>query len=189
MKKILLLLVLFMPFVLFSQNKYNKEDIKIALDTEISGCRVIATGKVQVSQSDQIPLTVYIMLMNTSKGKEYSIRFSCRCYERLYMKKGRPILLKQSNGKVLTFKTDDDIDQDFGFMVEHDLYTNNIGFFVTRKQINDIIQGKIVKVRLTTDDTNMIDFKIENNLFSEVLSQQLKAIDDQMSNSRIYQDF
>ena len=96
---------------------------------------------------------------------------------------------KKSNGTILTFKTDDDIDQDFGFMVEHELYTNNIGFFVSRKQLNEIIQGKIVKVRLTTDDTKMIDFKIDNNLFSEVLDRQLKAIDDRMKNNDIYQDF
>ena len=69
------------------------------------------------------------------------------------------------------------------------ILTNNIGFFVSRKQLNEIIQGKIVKVRLTTDDTKMIDFKIDNNLFSEVLDQQLKAIDDRMKNNDIYQDF
>lgn len=189
MRKILLLFIVLMPFVLFSQSSIDKDGIKIALDTEISGSRVIATNKVQVSRNEQFPLEVRIMLMNTSKGKEYSIRFSCLCYNQLYMKKGRPVLLKKSNGKILTFKTDDDIDQDFGFMVEHDLYTNNIGFFVSRKQLNEIIQGKIVKVRLTTDDTKMIDFKIDNNLFSEVLDQQLKAIDDRMKNNDIYQDF
>jgi hypothetical protein len=48
---------------------------------------------------------------------------------------------------------------------------------VTREQINEIIQGGIVKVRFALNSTSMIDYKVENNRFSEALSQQLEVLD------------
>jgi predicted 3-demethylubiquinone-9 3-methyltransferase (glyoxalase superfamily) len=48
---------------------------------------------------------------------------------------------------------------------------------VSREQINEIIQGKIVNVRFALNGSRMINYKVENNRFSEALSQQLEVID------------
>jgi predicted 3-demethylubiquinone-9 3-methyltransferase (glyoxalase superfamily) len=48
---------------------------------------------------------------------------------------------------------------------------------VSREQINEIIQGRIVNVRFALNGTRMINYKVENNRFSEALSQQLEVLD------------
>ena len=62
----------------------------------------------------------------------------------------------------------------------HSSNTKYFSFCVTREQINDMIQSEIVNVRLSLDGKEMIDFAIDNHLLSEVLNQQLKAIDQQI---------
>ena len=193
MKQIILLLSLFMPFVLFSQSESNKEYIKISLDSRIDGCRYISTsGIVLISFEDassNVPLIVYLTQKSSSTGKEYSIRFSCpvdKEFRELVIRAPQPIYLTQSNGQVLTF-------QPGGFGITDELnhgpdingsnfYKNNFCFDVSPERLNDIIQGKIINVRLSPDGTNMIDYNIENNRLSEALSQQIKAIDNQMEN-------
>ena len=198
MKQILLLLIMFMPFVLFSQSKSSDKDIKIAFDTEVNGCRVIATaGTVLVSSEDALgellsrhsPLMV--SLMYKCYEKQYSIRFSCAEDEKsqLFLRAPQPILLTQNNGQVLTFETADD----FGLVeIENNSYIKNpvhssntkyFSFCVTREQINDMIQSEIVKVQLSPDGKKMIDFNIDNHLLLEVLNQQLKVIDNQLESS------
>ena len=54
---------------------------------------------------------------------------------------------------------------------------DDLVFLVSREQINEIIQGKIVNVRFALNGTRMIDYKVENNRFSETLSQQLDILD------------
>lgn len=193
MKQILLFLLLFMPFVLFSQSKSNDEDIKIALDTEVNGCRVIATtGKVIVPFEDAPsrygPLMVY--LLKKCNEDYYSISFSCGVGEKsqLFLRVPQPILLTQKNGQVLTFEAVDDFgtveiqQNSFKKYPIHSRNTQYFSFCVTRKQINDMIQSEIVKVQISPDGKEMIDFKIDNHLLSDVLNQQLKVIDDQMEN-------
>jgi len=90
----------------------------------------------------------------------------------------QPILLTLSNGKVLEFNTvgasakevNDSRQGSRG--IDDDLV-----FMVSREQISEIIQGGIVNVRFALNGTNMIDYKVENNRFSEVLSQQLEVLD------------
>ena len=197
MKQFLLLLLLFVPFVLFSQSKSNNEDIKIAFDTEVNGCRVIATsGRVLVSLEDahgavlsrHSPLMV--SLMYKCNENLYSVRFSCGVGEtsELFLRAPQPILLTQKNGQVLTFETTDD----FGLVeIEQNSYkkypihsgdTKYFSICVTREQINDMIQSEIVIVQLSPDGKEKVDFNIDNHLLSDVLNQQLKVIDDQMGN-------
>ena len=195
MKRILLLLLLFMPLVLFSQSKSNDQDIKIAFDTEVNGCRVIATtGSVLVSLEDahgavlsrHSPLTVSLMF--NYHDNQYSVRFSCGTGEesQLFLRVPPPILLTQKNGHVLSFETTDD----FGLVeIENNSYTKNpvhssntkyFSFCVTREQIDDMIQNEIVNVRLSPDGKEKVDFPIDNHLLSDVLNQQLKVIDEQL---------
>ena len=54
---------------------------------------------------------------------------------------------------------------------------DDLVFMVSREQINEIIQGRIVNVRFTLNGTRMIDYKVDNNRFSEALSQQLEVLD------------
>ena len=197
MKKILLLLVILMPFVTFAQSKSNNEDFKIALDTQINGCRVIATsGKVIVSQDELLqngqPLTVYLMHRNNNKEKSYSIRFSVNNAggeeTLLFLTVPQPIILTLDNGQVMTFTSGND----FGWTeLGHDSYGNNhvlyhlsrdLGFSVTREQINDMIQSKIVKVQFSLNSKRVMEYDIKDNLLSLVLDQQLKAIEEQMQN-------
>ena len=195
MKQFLLLLLLFMPLVLFSQSKSNNEDIKIAFDTEVNGCRVIATtGKVLVSLEDaqgavlsrHSPLMV--SLMYRCNENRYSIRFSCADGEtsELFLRAPQPIVFTQKNGQVLTFETADD----FGFVeinqnsyIKNPVHSSNTKYFsfcVTREQINDLIKSEIVNVRISPDGKEKVEFNIDHHLLSDVLNQQLRVIDHQI---------
>lgn len=197
MKQFLLLLLLSVPFVLSSQSKSNNEDIKIAFDTEVNGCRVIATtGRVLVSLEDahgavlsrRSPLMV--SLMYRCNDNRYSIRFSCADGEtsELFLRAPQPIVLTLKDGQVLTFETADD----FGFVeidknthIKNPVHSSNTKYFsfcVTREQINNLTQSEIVNVRLSPDGKEKVEFNIDNNLLSDVLNQQLKVIDHQMAN-------
>ena len=191
MKKILLLLLLFMPLVLFSQSKSNDQDIKIAFDTEVNGCRVIATtGTVIIPFGDALSTNgpLMVSLMFNCHDNQYSVRFSCGIGEesQLFLRVPPPILLTQKNGHVLSFETTDD----FGLVeIENNSYTKNpvhssntkyFSFCVTREQIDDMIQNEIVNVRLSPDGKEKVDFPIDNHLLSDVLNQQLKVIDEQI---------
>lgn len=195
MKQILLLLILFMPLVLFSQSKSNDQDIKIAFDTEVNGCRVIATtGRVLVSLEDahgavlsrHSPLMV--SLMYKCNENQYSIRFSCADVEtsELFLRAPQPVLLTQKNGQVLTFETVDDfgtVEIQQNSYIKNPVHSSNTKYFsfcVTREQINDIIQNEIVNVRLSPDGKKTVDFNIDDHLLSDVLNQQLKVIDNQI---------
>ena len=90
----------------------------------------------------------------------------------------QPILLTLSNGKVLEFNT-----VGAGIKEVNDSHSGSHGidddlvFEVSREQINEIIQGRIVNVRFALNGTMIIDYKVENNRFSEALSQQLEVLD------------
>ena len=195
MKQFLLLLLLFMPLVLFSQSKSNNEDIKIAFDTEVNGCRVIATtGKVLVSLEDaqgavlsrHSPLMV--SLMYKCNKNQYSIRFSCADDEtsELFLRAQQPVLLTQKNGQVLTFETADDfgtVEIEQNSYIKNPVHSSNTKYFsfcVTREQINDLIKSEIVNVRLSPDGKEKVEFNIDHHLLSDVLNQQLKVIDHQI---------
>jgi hypothetical protein len=48
---------------------------------------------------------------------------------------------------------------------------------VSREQINEIIQDRIVNVCFALNGTRMINYQVENNRFSEALGQQLEVLD------------
>lgn len=194
MKKILLLLLALMPFVLFSQSKSNDDGIKIAFDAEVNGCRVIATTEKAIVPFDNVlsvdgPLMV--SLMYRCNEKQYSIRFSCANGEKsqLFLRAPQPILLTQKNGQVLTFKAVDDfgpVEIDNNSFKKYPIHSSNTQYFsfcVTREKINEIIQSGIIKVQLSPDGKGMRDFTIDDHLLSEVLNQQLNVIDKQIEHS------
>ena len=90
----------------------------------------------------------------------------------------QPIFLTLSNGKVLEFNTvgasakEVNNSRQGSHGIDDDLV-----FKVSREQINEIIRGGIVNVRFALNGTRMIDYKVENNRFSEALSQQLEVLD------------
>jgi hypothetical protein len=90
--------------------------------------------------------------------------------------KAQPILLTLSNGKVLEFKTVGAGFKEVNNSESHGI-DDDLVFLVSREQINEIIQGGIVNVRFALNGTGMIDYKVENNRFSETLSQQLEVLD------------
>ena len=178
MKTFILLLVSFMPFVLFSQSKSNNVDIKKPMPSNI----VIAPESSENVLS-QNTLNLEVRLIDKSKSNDqlYSIRlygFRTRSdrSRRLLLVEAQPIFLTLSNGKVLEFNTVGAGCKAVNNSESHGI-DDDLIFKVSREQINEIIQGKIVNVRFALNGTRMIDYKVENNRFSESLSQQLEVLD------------
>ena len=180
MKTFVLLLVSFMPFVLFSQSKSNNVDIKKPMPSNI----VIAPESSENVLS-QNTLNLEVRLIDKSKSNDqlYSIRLSgfrtkSDRSRRLLLVEAQPIFLTLSNGKVLEFNT-----VGAGIKEVSNSHSKSHGidddlvFQVSREQINEIIQGRIVNVRFALNGTRMIDYMVENNRFSEALSQQLEVLD------------
>ena len=180
MKTFVLLLVSFMPFVLFSQSKSNNVDIKKPMPSNI----VIAPESSENVLS-QNTLNLEVRLIDKSKSNDqlYSIRLSgfrtrSDRSRRLLLVEAQPIFLTLSNGKVLEFNI-----VGAGIKEVNNSHSKSHGidddlvFQVSREQINEIIQGRIVNVRFALNGTMIIDYKVENNRFSEALSQQLEVLD------------
>ncbi len=180
MKTFALLLVSFMPFVLFSQSKSSNVDIKKPMPSNI----VIAPESSE-NELSQNTLNLEVRLIDKSKSNDqlYSIRLSgfrtrSDRSRRLLLVEAQPIFLTLSNGKVLEFNI-----VGAGIKEVNNSHSKSHGidddlvFQVSREQINEIIQGRIVNVRFALNGTMMIDYKVENNRFSEALSQQLEVLD------------
>ena len=180
MKTFVLLLVSFMPFVLFSQNKSSNVDIKKPMPSNI----VIAPESSEnVLSQNTLNIEVQLIDENKSNDQLYSIRlsgFRARSDRsgRLLLVEAQPIFLTLSNGKVLEFNTDGaGIKEVSNSHSKAHGIDDDLIFQVSREQINEIIQGRIVNVRFALNGTKMIDYKVENNRFSEALSQQLEILD------------
>ena len=90
----------------------------------------------------------------------------------------QPVFLTLSNGTVLEFNTVGACSKEVNN--SHSKFhgiDDDLVFLVSREEINEIIQGKIVNVRFALNVTRTIDYKVEKNLFSEALSQQLEVLD------------
>ena len=176
MKTIVLLLVSLMPFALLSQGKSNSVDIKKPMPSNIV---VSPASHENVQSGNTLNLKVQLIEGNKSDAKLYSVRLSglrSRSDRRLLLVKAQPILLTLSNGKVLEFKTVGAGFKEVNNSESHGI-DDDLVFQVSREQINEIIQGRIVNVRFALNGTRMIDYKVENNRFSETLSQQLDILD------------
>ncbi len=180
MKTFVLLLVSFMPFALFSQSKSCNVDIKRPMPSNI----VIAPESSEnVLSQNTLNLEVHLIDENKSNDQLYSIRLSgfrtrSDRSRRLLLVEAQPVFLTLSNGKVLEFNT-----VGAGIKEVSNSHSKSHGidddlvFQVSREQLNEIIQGRIVNVRFALNGTRMIDYKVENNRFSEALSQQLEVLD------------
>ena len=180
MKTFVLLLVTFMPFALFSQSKSSNVDIKKPMPSNI----VIAPESSEnVLSQNTLNIEVRLTDENKSNDQLYSIRlsgFHARSdrSRRLFLVEAQPIFLTLSNGKVLEFNI-----VGAGIKEVNNSHSKSHGidddlvFQVSREQINEIIQGRIVNVRFALNGTRMIDYMVENNRFSEALSQQLEVLD------------
>ena len=180
MKTFVLLLVSFMPFVLFSQSKSSNVDIKRPMPSNI----VIAPESSEnVLSQNTLNLEVHLIDENKRSDQLYSIRLSGLCARsdrsrRLLLVEAQPIFLTLSNGKVLEFNTvGAGIKEVNNSHSESHGIDDDLVFQVSREQLNEIIQGGIVNVRFALNGTRMIDYKVENNRFSEALSQQLEVLD------------
>ena len=179
MKTFVLLLVSFMPFVLFSQSKSSNVDIKKPMPSN----NIVIAPESSENVLTQNTLNIEVRLIDENKSSDqlYSIRLSgfrtrSDRNRRLLLVEAQPILLTLSNGKVLEFKT---VGADFKEVNNSESHgiDDDLVFKVSREQINEIIQGRIVNVRFALNGTRMIDYKVENNRFSEALSQQLEVLD------------
>ena len=178
MKQIVLLLVSLMPFALFSQSKSSNAVIKKAKPSNIV---ISPESSDNVLSENTLNLEVRLIDEGKSDDKLYSVRlsgFRSRSDRRLLLVEAQPIFLTLNNGKVLEFNTvgasakEVNSSRSGSHGIDDDLV-----FMVSREQINEIIQGRIVNVRFALNGTMMIDYKVENNLFSEALSQQLEVLD------------
>ena len=178
MKTIVLLLVSLMPFALFSQGKSSKVDIKKPKSSNIG---IAPASHENVLTEKTLNLEVH--LIDKSKGNDqlYSVRLSglrSKSDRRLLLVEAQPILLTLSNGKVLEFNT-----VGAGIKEVNDSHSGSHGidddlvFMVSREQINEIIQGRIVNVRFALNGTKLVNYQVENNRFSEALSEQLEVLD------------
>jgi hypothetical protein len=181
MKTFVLLLVSFMPFVLFSQSKSSNVNIKKPMPS--NNIVIAPESSENVLTQNTLNLEVQLIDENKSSDQLYSIRLSgfrtrSDRSRRLLLVEAQPILLTLSNGKVLEFNTvGAGIKEVNNSHSESHGIDDDLVFLVSREQINEIIQGKIVNVRFALNGTRMIDYKVENNRFSETLSQQLDILD------------
>jgi len=177
MKMIVLLLVSLMPFALFSQSKSNSMVIKKPPQPS----NMVVSQRSHENVLTENTLNMKVHLIDKSKGNDqlYSIRLSglrSKSDRRLLLVEAQPILLTLSNGKMLEFKTVGAGFKEVNNSESHGI-DDDLVFMVSREQINEIIQGKIVNVRFALNGTGMIDYKVENNRFSAALSQQLDVLD------------
>ena len=176
MKTMVLLLVSLMPFALFSQSNSNDVDIKKPMPSEI----VISPASYENVLTENT-LNLEVRLIDKSQGNDqlYAIRLSglrSKSDRRLLLVEAQPILLTLSNGKILEFNTVGAGVNEVNIPESHGI-DDDLVFLVSREQIKEIIQGRIVNVRFALNGSRMINYKVENNRFSEALSQQLEVID------------
>ena len=181
MKTFVLLLVSFMPFALFSQSKSSNVDIKRPMPS--NNIVIAPESSENVLSQNTLNIEVHLIDENKSNDQLYSIRLSgfrtrSDRSRRLLLVEAQPVFLTLSNGKVLEFNI-----VGAGVKEVNNSHSKSRGidddlvFLVSREQLNEIIQGKIVNVRFALNGTRMIDYKVENNRFSETLSQQLDILD------------
>lgn len=176
MKTMVLLLVSLMPFALFSQSNSNDVDIKKPMPSEI----VISPASYENVLTENT-LNLEVRLIDKSQGNDqlYAIRLSglrSKSDRRLLLVEAQPIILTLSDGKVLEFETVGAGVNEVNISESHGI-DDDLVFMVSREQIKEIIQGRIVNVRFALNGSRMINYKVENNRFSEALSQQLEVID------------
>ena len=176
MKTMALLLVSLMPFALFSQSNSNDVDIKKPMPSEI----VISPASYEnVLTENTLNLEVHLLDKRKSNDQLYTVRLSglrSKSDRRLLLVEAQPIILTLSNGKVLEFNTVGAGVNEVNISGSHGI-DDDLVFLVSREQIKEIIQGRIVNVRFALNGSRMINYKVENNRFSEALSQQLEVID------------
>ena len=181
MKTFVLLLVSFMPFALFSQSKSSNVDIKKPMPSN----NIVIAPESSENVLTQNTLNIEVRLIDENKSSDqlYSIRLSgfrtrSDRSRRLLLVEAQPIFLILNNGKVLEFNTvGAGIKEVNNSHSESHGIDDDLVFQVSREQLNEIIQGRIVNVRFALNGTMMIDYKVENNRFSEALSQQLEVLD------------
>ena len=176
MKTMVLLLVSLMPFALFSQSNSNDVDIKKPMPSEI----VISPASYEnVLTENTLNLEVHLLDKRKSNDQQYAVRLSglrSKSDRRLLLVEAQPILLTLSDGKILEFNTVGAGVNEVNIPEFHGI-DDDLVFLVSREQIKEIIQGRIVNVRFALNGSRMINYKVENNRFSEALSQQLEVID------------
>lgn len=176
MKTMVLLLVSLMPFALFSQSNSNDVDIKKPMPSEI----VISPASYEnVLTENTLNLEVHLLDKRKSNDQLYAVRLSglrSKSDRRLLLVEAQPIILTLSNGKVLEFNTVGAGVNEVNISGSHGI-DDDLVFLVSREQIKEIIQGRIVNVRFALNGSRMINYKVENNRFSEALSQLLEVID------------
>ena len=176
MKTIVFLLTSLMPFALFSQSKSSNADIKRPMTSNIA----ISPESIEnVLTENTLNLEVHLIDKSQGNDQLYAIRLSglrSRSDRRLLMVKAQPIFLTLSSGKVLEFNTVGAGIKEVSNSGSHGI-DDDLVFMVSREQINEIIQGRIVNVRFALNGTRMVNYKVENNRFSEALSEQLEVLD------------
>ncbi len=144
----------------------------------------------------QFEVGMYALKAKTMKARKeleikvgdmsYTIELNLRCMHEMYISKGKTILFKLQNGTNMQFKTLDDIDKSYDAQRLGKLsgwYRNRISFEVSKLQLQKLINGKVVKIRVVDDLTNRHDAEVKENLFSSIISKELKLVEDRLKNN------
>lgn len=102
--------------------------------------------------------------------------------DRYTFESGKLLLLKLSNGQVITLRNIKTIGPNDYTYIEtefgHNIYTYPV-YAVTEKQIQQIINGKVVKIRIETDN-GYLDRTIKRNKFSKVITQSYNSLQEKL---------
>ena len=61
--------------------------------------------------------------------------------------------------------------------------TRPFSFEISKLQLQKLINGKVVKIRVVDDLTNRHDAEVKNNQFSSIISKELKLVEDRLKNN------
>lgn len=187
MKKcILLFCVLFSSILSFAQDSsgyqyYSQRGEKGVLRFVITPQKFIT-----YDDCDDLSFTSFSMgiscisakMDDNSLKEKYTLDFMLPCYSNKYIDKGGRLLLKYENGDTLTIETDNDIKSD---------YSNGQYFFcpkyvVTKDDLKQIIQKKVVKMRFEAFSSN-IDLKPNKESFVSIIKDFVDGIETRLNNN------
>lgn len=187
MRKLLLLLAMFVSMVSYAQS--------ISIDKPVlnGDARALKTSEIYFAEGiypckedyNKIRYKVGLLTIKANSLSarrkleikdecSYTIYLSLECMHEMYISEGKTVLFKLENGTNMQFKTLYDIDKNYDEMrlaKQRGWYNNRIPIEVAKQQLQKLIAGKVVKIRVVDDLTDKIDVNVEDNKFSKSLKE------------------
>ena len=170
-------------------------DIRAVVTEEVQFAEGTHSGKTEYN-TIKFEVGLYILKAETMQARKklelktgdmaYTVSLNLKCMHEMYISQGKTILFKLQNGTNMQFKTLDDIDKSYDAQRLGELsgwYRNRISFEISKLQLQKLINGKVVKIRVVDDLTNRHDAEVKNNQFSSIISKELKLVEDRLKNN------